>query len=187
MAARMIMAARYPAAEPEDYELTKARESEKRMSSRARAQGSRPGRRRRSSAQAAALLAEFRSVRLRDARKSLSSASSRPPKPPKPTEADRERRQAEYLADVADRELAKPHVADLAIALSRAHEGGRPVKLAALMIECGLAAGPDDAARLVKGLVGKELCANLEACGWVHVGRQGHRLWKPPLADRARV
>ena len=92
------------------------------------------------------------------------------------------------MVDVADRERRKPHVTDLAIALSRAHEGGRPsAGSSGLMIECGLATGPADAARLVKGLVGKELCAALEACGWVHVGRQGHRRWKPPLADRARV
>ena len=174
-----------PEPEPEDYELERARAQENRTSTRAKA---RAKARAETAAkrEGAALLAAFRASGCATLgefeQRKLADAEAA-----EAAEAERDRRQAEYLVDVADRERAKPHVVDLAIALSRAHEGGRPVKLAALMIECGLATGPADAARLVKGLVGKELCAALEACRWVHVGRQGHRRWKPPLADRARV
>ena len=93
-------------------------------------------------------------------------------------EAERERRAREYVG--AQRAMQRVDVRDVALELSRRHEGGRSVKLTALMVEGGLALDLDEAAWRVKTKPGQDLAASLEALGWGRTNRSGRRGWRPP-------
>ena len=95
-------------------------------------------------------------------------------------EAERDRRMREYAGVQRDLADGRPDVRDLALELSRRHEGGRVTWLTVLMVEAGLAADADEAAWRVKGREGQALAAALDALGWTRTNRSGRKGWRPP-------
>ena len=95
-------------------------------------------------------------------------------------EAERVRRMTEYAGGQRALADGRPDVRDLALELSRRHEGGRVTQLTVLMVEAGMAADADEAAWRVKGREGQALAAALVALGWTRTNRSGRKGWRPP-------
>ena len=105
-------------------------------------------------------------------------------------ETEHERRETERQQRLRDLSVAveiqrdgTPDPRDVAHALTLRHRDGKPVKLAALLVESGLA-DIDDAASASKGAEGKGLVAALRERWWGErtVGRGQE--WLPPLNNR---
>ena len=70
----------------------------------------------------------------------------------------------------------------VALELTQRHLGGRPVKLVDLLLEAGLAATQEDAARVGEAQVGQDLATELHALKWTRKRRAGRYWWAPPHA-----
>ena len=99
-------------------------------------------------------------------------------------ETERQQRLRDLGAAVEIQRGGAPDVRDVAHALTLRHRDGKPVKLAALLVESGLA-DADDAARVCKSSVGKALAAALRERWWRQRNMRTGPEWLPPLRDRS--
>ena len=91
-----------------------------------------------------------------------------------------EQKRLAFVLETVNLDQRLPDAGAVALALSRRHDGGRPVKLAALMVEAGMAETTEDAVPLCRQLQGQDLAEALRSLGWVRRWRSGVLMWKPP-------
>ena len=96
-----------------------------------------------------------------------------------------EQKQQAFVLETVHLDQGLPDAGAVALSLSRRHDGGRPVKLADLLVEAGMAETTEDAVRLCRQLQGQALAEALHALGWERSRRRGVLMWKPPVTRGA--
>lgn len=180
IAARILGAILSPPEPPLEHELARARRQS--AEARRRAEARRIAKREAAEARETAdLLAAMRKSGFRDPREFAAHLEAQRAAQ---EQADAER-DARVAAFVGDRGGEAPNVVDMALELSRRHVGGRTTTLAALMVEAGMAATPEEAAWRVKTRPGQDLAALLPDLGWEKTTSRGRNRWRPPQRERA--
>ena len=88
--------------------------------------------------------------------------------------------QREFAARFMPKGARLPSPQAVANALTEAHAGGRPVSLAAMLVEAGSAPEIESAQTQTKELHGRAVAECLHALSWEQTRRSAGILWKPP-------
>ena len=88
---------------------------------------------------------------------------------------------AAFVAEHAPAALGLPDAAAVALALSEGHKGGQGMRMVDLLQEAHLATA-EDASRVSKSRVGKDLAAELRRLNWTHRRWGSGPVWTPPRA-----
>ena len=92
----------------------------------------------------------------------------------------REQIQRDYCAGFVVQPTGLPNAQELANALTSVHAGGRAVRLPDLLVEAGRTDDRDEAVRLCKTRLGRDLAEALRQCSWRWRRAGGREEWVPP-------